>query len=343
MPSFRQGLHSTWKSSVRHINAVEEPVKNTSTTFNCLAAAACAAGIASMAACGGSSVSPSSPTPLLLSAAGTGSSGAWHPANRAAGKANVDQFSGAIGGFDYDEPTPPPPEELPPGTITITPAGVSPIAIEIAVGSRVTFVNNDSRAHEMRSDPPPMNTDCPELNVLGVIPPGGRAQTGTFRSARTCGFHDHNEDTNAALVGRIVITEQSPSPRPSPDPPPPSPDPPPPPPPAQGVAPGAPYDLRYTPSDDNPSLSWHAPIDCVSLMAGDPPIMACDPPTGYVIEIGDGPGGTEFVINTGSTLTTYRGPRDGPLDGRGYVRVMAKNDYGISSPSNEVRYDNHGH
>ena len=77
-------------------------------------------------------------------------------------------------------------------------------------------------------------------------------------------------------------------------------------------------------------------------MAGDPPIMAGDPPTAYVIEIGDGPGGTEFVIDTGSTSTTYQGPPDGALDGRGYARVKAKNDYGISLPSNEVRYDNHG-
>lgn len=90
-------------------------------------------------------------------------------------------------------------------TITITSAGTSPKVIQVEVGSRVTFVNSDSRSHEIRSDPHPLHTDCEQLNEVGVIPPAGSAQTGTFLSARTCGFHDHNEYTNTALMGRIVI------------------------------------------------------------------------------------------------------------------------------------------
>jgi plastocyanin len=90
-------------------------------------------------------------------------------------------------------------------TITITSAGASPKAIQVAVGSRVTFVNNDSRNHDMQSDPHPLHTDCAELNEVGFIPPGGSAHTGAFLSARTCGFHDHNDNTNEALMGRIVI------------------------------------------------------------------------------------------------------------------------------------------
>ena len=105
------------------------------------------------------------------------------------------------GGFTYAA-------EPPPGgvaTITITAAGVSPKAIQIAVGSRVRFVNNDARPHDMQSDPHPMHTDCPELNEVGFLVPGANAQTGAFAQPKTCGFHDHNDGTNPAWMGRIII------------------------------------------------------------------------------------------------------------------------------------------
>jgi plastocyanin len=90
-------------------------------------------------------------------------------------------------------------------TITITPAGASPKAILVAAGSRVTFVNNDARPHDMVSDPHPFHTDCQELNAVGLLVPGANAQTGAFTLARTCGFHDHNDDANPAWMGRIII------------------------------------------------------------------------------------------------------------------------------------------
>ena len=34
------------------------------------------------------------------------------------------------------------------------------------------FVNNDSRSHEMFSDPHPEHTDCPEINQVGFLSPG---------------------------------------------------------------------------------------------------------------------------------------------------------------------------
>ena len=90
-------------------------------------------------------------------------------------------------------------------TITITSAGVSPKQIQVAVGGRITFVNQDNQFHEMASDPHPIHTDCPEINEVGAIGPGTSRQTGVFTRAMTCGYHDHGQDTNAALQGRIVI------------------------------------------------------------------------------------------------------------------------------------------
>ena len=106
-------------------------------------------------------------------------------------------------------PTPPAPASPvatdPATTITITAAGVSPKEIQVAVGGRVTFVNNDSAFHEMSSDPHPIHTDCPEINSVGALGPGTTRQTAAFTRARTCGFHDHGQENNTALQGRIVV------------------------------------------------------------------------------------------------------------------------------------------
>ena len=90
-------------------------------------------------------------------------------------------------------------------TITITSAGVSPSSVTVSAGSRVTFVNNDSSAHDMSSDPHPSHTDCPEIDQVGFLTAGQSRQTGNLNTARTCGFHDHNRPTDASLLGTIVI------------------------------------------------------------------------------------------------------------------------------------------
>ena len=116
---------------------------------------------------------------------------------------------GACGGSSSTQPSTPPTTTPapPPGgpTITITAAGVSPKQLEVAVGSRVTFTNNDSVPHEMYSDPHPAHGDCPPIDEVSVVTPGQSRQTGVFSSARTCGYHDHGQSTNTSLQGTIVI------------------------------------------------------------------------------------------------------------------------------------------
>jgi plastocyanin len=90
-------------------------------------------------------------------------------------------------------------------TITITSSGVSPKSVQIAVGSRVLFINNDSRSHNMQSDPHPEHTDCPELETVGFLSPGQSHETKNFVTARTCGFHDHDDFSQQNLQGSIVI------------------------------------------------------------------------------------------------------------------------------------------
>jgi len=89
-------------------------------------------------------------------------------------------------------------------TVTITPSGVTPKSVEVALGSRVKFVNNDTVEHEMGSDPHPDHTDCPAINQVGLLKPGEQRETGNLVIVRTCGYHDHEDPTNPKWQGTII-------------------------------------------------------------------------------------------------------------------------------------------
>lgn len=106
------------------------------------------------------------------------------------------------GGSPSDAPVTPPTGA--PVTVTITANGVSPKNVDIALGDRVVFVNNDNVAHSIGSNPHPDHTDCPSINQAGFLLPGQTRETGNFVTARTCGFHDHNDPLNQSLWGTIT-------------------------------------------------------------------------------------------------------------------------------------------
>jgi hypothetical protein len=74
----------------------------------------------------------------------------------------------------------------------------------VTVGSRVTFVNNHNQPHDMASNPHPAHTDCPEITV-GNLTPGQSRETQNLTTAKTCGYHDHNRDSDTGLQGTIRI------------------------------------------------------------------------------------------------------------------------------------------
>jgi plastocyanin len=92
-------------------------------------------------------------------------------------------------------------------TITITSAGVSTTQLTISPGTRVLFVNNDSRAHNMTSDPHPEHSDCPEINSVGLLQPNQSRETGNMVAVRTCGFHDHDDPPPGGnkWTGKITV------------------------------------------------------------------------------------------------------------------------------------------
>jgi plastocyanin len=101
-------------------------------------------------------------------------------------------------------PSAPNPTPANPNTFTLSASGVSPKEMTVAPGTRVLFVNNDARPHDMASDPHPEHDNCRELN-LGTLNPGQSRESLNLVTVRTCGFHDHDNPDNASLKGRIIV------------------------------------------------------------------------------------------------------------------------------------------
>ena len=121
-----------------------------------------------LAACGGSSTSPSGSVTVIVRDGGTtGTSGA---------------------------------------TITLSGTGVNTKAVTVAVGQTVTFINSDSRSHEIASNPHPQHGSCPSIEAgLGSIGAGQTKVTHAFANAGTCSYHDHLNDTNTGYQGTITV------------------------------------------------------------------------------------------------------------------------------------------
>jgi plastocyanin len=109
----------------------------------------------------------------------------------------------SCGGDNMSPPTTPPPSN--PFTFTITTSGVTPKELVVPPGTRVLFVNNDTRRRNMTSDPHPEHDLCPEVNAVGLLNVGQNKETGNLNTVRTCGFHDHDDPDNNSVKGRIII------------------------------------------------------------------------------------------------------------------------------------------
>jgi hypothetical protein len=110
---------------------------------------------------------------------------------------------------------PGPPKPLSTATITILASGfeLDPISaasfplndLHVYQGTQLIFVNNDTQTHDVLSDPFGAHNDCPELNTAGFLVPGQSRATTPLTVLRTCGFHDHVNEGNAAFGGKVTI------------------------------------------------------------------------------------------------------------------------------------------
>jgi hypothetical protein len=92
-----------------------------------------------------------------------------------------------------------------PATLVIQNNTICPQSITVTRGSQLTILNQDSRSHDMTSDPHPAHTDCPELNQIGFLNTNQQRSSGNLNTARSCGMHDHGDPERASLKATIVI------------------------------------------------------------------------------------------------------------------------------------------
>ena len=92
-----------------------------------------------------------------------------------------------------------------PATLVIQNNTICPQSITITRGGQLTILNQDSRTHDMTSDPHPAHTDCPELNQIGFLNTNQSRQSGNLNTARNCGMHDHSNPDRASLRATITI------------------------------------------------------------------------------------------------------------------------------------------
>jgi plastocyanin len=85
-------------------------------------------------------------------------------------------------------------------TITYSNNGFSPSSLTVKSGTTITIKNTSSNSLQFSSDPHPVHTDDPELN-LGVISPG-QSQTLTVTKTGTHGYHNH---LNPSDTGTIIV------------------------------------------------------------------------------------------------------------------------------------------
>lgn len=114
---------------------------------------------------------------------------------------------GGGGGTPAPQPSPTTAE------VTLTATGLSSTSVRLRPGGQLSFVNGDTRPHQMASNPHPQHTDCPSLNAT-VLQPGERTTVTAPGEERTCGMHDHlrPDDRGYQLTVTVSQTDVQPGP-----------------------------------------------------------------------------------------------------------------------------------
>lgn len=88
----------------------------------------------------------------------------------------------------------------PVATINFTTDGFSPKTITVKSGDTIAIANNSGDTIQFNSNPHPLHTDNPELNV-GTIPPGETMRV-KLTAKGTWGYHNH---LNVTQGGTIIV------------------------------------------------------------------------------------------------------------------------------------------
>lgn len=86
--------------------------------------------------------------------------------------------------------------------VKIKKSSFEPSVATVKRGTSITWINEDSLAHQVASDPHPIHSDLPGLESK-VLPMGG-TYTFEFITPGVFGYHDH---LNPSIRGTIIITD----------------------------------------------------------------------------------------------------------------------------------------
>ena len=78
--------------------------------------------------------------------------------------------------------------------------GMNPLSLEVPVGARVTFVNQDSNFPHRMAAP-----GCSEIDGVGLLQPGQSGQTAPILNPKTCNYYDQLYPENPLRQGKIII------------------------------------------------------------------------------------------------------------------------------------------
>ncbi len=89
-------------------------------------------------------------------------------------------------------------------SVVITDKGVNPQVVKIAVGSQVTWQNNDKSPHRISADPYPTKTSLPELDSQDPLETG-ESFSFIFEKAGTYTYNDYLNPTNKSFQGTVIV------------------------------------------------------------------------------------------------------------------------------------------
>ncbi|HUF24175.1 MAG TPA: hypothetical protein VMN81_08620 [Vicinamibacterales bacterium] len=124
----------------------------------------------------------------------------------------VAAAAAACGGGGSTAPTPTTPAGVVAGslgaTISIRADGTSPDDVRIERTQKVRFINNDTRPHQINTNPHNFHTDCPPNNTV-VLNPGQQFDTANFNEVKACGYHNHLLPDDQKFWGTIRVGTNS--------------------------------------------------------------------------------------------------------------------------------------
>ncbi|MBI2609591.1 cupredoxin domain-containing protein [Candidatus Giovannonibacteria bacterium] len=86
-------------------------------------------------------------------------------------------------------------------TVEMMSNGFSPSTVNITAGTKINFVNRDSKPHWPASGPHPAHTCYAGFDALRGVNPG-ETYSFTFNEKNSCGFHDH---LNTSIRGTVTV------------------------------------------------------------------------------------------------------------------------------------------